>query len=188
MLQRQMMSYSFLLLLVAFTACRDEGREQPPAQRENRLSSEDSAQLALERQAVIDYSALALELRVPSAVGYGQPVPLTLLVRNTSARPVWLETGDKDFAFTFSIALTGDVAVWNRLHSLSGPRLTILKMHAIAPGDSMQFQDTWDQQDDRGTQVAPGTYVVRGALNTQQDASDRFDMTAPSKTFTITPR
>jgi hypothetical protein len=181
------MSYSLVLLLGAFTACRDEGGEQPPEYRENMLSSEDSIQLALERQAVIDYSALSLELRVPSPVGYGQPVPLTLLVRNTSTRPVWLETGDRNYAFNFSIAPAEDEAIWNRLNSLRDPRLAILKMNAIAPGDSMQFQDTWDQHDDRGKQVAPGTYVVRGALNTQQDRSDRFDMTAESKTFTITP-
>jgi hypothetical protein len=168
-------------------ACKDEGARQPPAQGEYLPSSEDSIRMALERQAVIDYSALVAEVRTPSAVSSGQPVSLRLVVRNTSNRPVWLEIGDSTYAFNLIVAESDGVEVWNRLQSMrNGPIPAILKTYAIAPGDSVQFQDTWDQQADHGRQVAPGTYSVRGALNTNQDRSDRFDMTAQGKILSIT--
>jgi len=187
MLQSQRVRYSLLLLLGSVAgACGDGSSREPAAKREYPSSSEDSIRMALERQAVFDYSALIAELQIPSATRPGEPVPLILVVRNTSNRPVWLETGDSTYAFNFMVTGPDGVEIWNRLHSIpSGPIPAILKTYALAPGDSVKYQETWNQQTDRGRRVTPGTYSVRGALNTNQDRSDEFDMATESKILTI---
>jgi hypothetical protein len=176
----------FLLLLMGVvSACRAENASQGSA-REGLLSREDSVQMALELQAVIDYRALTVDLRLPAKVSYGKPVPVELVVRNTSDRPVWLETGDSTYAFDFIVAGPDGAEIWRRLHSMQGdPIPASLRRQAIAPGESVRFQGTWNQQSNGGRQVDPGTYWAQGTLNTLEDRSNPVDMRTTTKSFTI---
>jgi hypothetical protein len=174
-----------LLLLGVLSACRAENASQGSAQ-EGLLSREDSVQMALERQAVIDYRALTIDLRMPAKVPYGEPVPVELVVRNTSDRPVWLETGDSTYAFDFIVAGPDGKEIWRRLHSMQGdPIPASLRRQAIAPGESVRFQGTWNQRSNSGSEVNPGTYWVQGTLDTLEDRSDPVDMRTATKSFTI---
>lgn len=140
------------------------------------LTSSDSALIALARSAVVDYSAFRAELRVPPEIAAGRPMPLELVVRNTSDRPVWLKMGDSAFAFNFIVSGADGAVVWDRARGLEGAVPLILIERPVPPGDSVRFSDTWNQLSNTGRRIAPGTYSVRGTLNTQEDPENQEDM------------
>jgi hypothetical protein len=188
MLQNCKKCYPLLMMLGVLAACQDRPSRLDPAQGEYLPSREDSVRIALEGQAVTDYSALTATLRPPSTVAHGQPVEFELVVQNVSDRPVWLETGDSTYAFDFIVTNRDGSEIWSRLHSMRGdPIPAILRRRVIAPGDSVRYQGTWNQRSDSGRKVNPGTYWVQGTLNTHEDRSDSVDMRTATKSFIIVP-
>lgn len=180
---------SVAVLLGFLCACRN-GEPQPnrEVKRRGESSGPDSARIALARRTVVDYSAFRAELRVPSTVEAGRPVPLELVVRNTSERPVWLIMGDSAFAFNFIVTGPHGAVVWSRAHAMHGTVPAILVERPVPPGDSVRFSDTWDQRSNTGWRVPPGTYSVRGTLDTQEDRENTEDMRTDPTPFTVTHR
>jgi hypothetical protein len=148
----------------------------------------DTAWFALARVAVTDYAALQTKVDVPSGPAGRRPLPLRLVVHNSSKRPVWLETGDSSYAFDFVVSDSLGAQVWSRLHSRrSDPIPAIIRSRPIAPGDSVVFTDVWDQRTNAGDLVRPGSYWVRGTLNTHEDRKNEVDMRTAAHPLVIEP-
>ena len=43
--------------------------------------------------------------------------------------------------------------------------LTVLDSDTLEPGEELEFIGEWEQVDNRGEPVPPGTYLVRGVLD-----------------------
>lgn len=148
----------------------------------------DTTWFALARNAVTDYAALKVEIDVPSQATRGRPLPLRLVVHNSSSRPVWLETGDSAYAFDFVVSDSMGAEVWSRLHSRrSDPVPMIIRSHPIAAGDSVVFTDSWSQRTNGGEAVTPGRYWVRGTLDTHEDRKNEADVRTAARTIAIEP-
>lgn len=176
--------------LLGFLCACQSGEPRPDHTEKSSRGPEssDSALIALARSAVVDYSAFRAELRVPSKVEVGRPVPLELVVRNTSDRPVWLIMGDSAFAFNFIVSGPDGAVVWNRARGLEGAVPLILIERPVPAGDSVRFSDTWNQLSNTGRRISPGTYSVRGTLNTQEDRENPEDMKTDPTPITLSQR
>ena len=115
----------------------------------------------------LNESALSMILHLPSEVKAGEPVPLSLVVRNTSQQPVYLETGDSTTTFDVRVMDQSGKTVWRRMHERES--LAALHEQNLAPGEEVQFADTWDQRSNAGARVPQGKYEVHGTLDAQGD-------------------
>jgi len=177
-----------LLLCLGMVGCE---RGNPPADTSPRgrpASGPDTSWFALARVAVRDYPALKVKVDVPSHSTRGEPLPLRLVVTNSSTRPVWLETGDSAHAFDFAISDSLGAQVWSRLHSRrSEPVPMIIRSRPIAPGDSVVFADSWHQRTNAGVAATPGRYWIRGTLDTHEDRMDEADVRTAAKPTMLEP-
>jgi len=98
----------------------------------------------------------------------GETIPLKLIVRNVSDRRVELALGgqesdgfaaSKDFV-AVSLADQKEVWRWSHGKGVDG----ILGSKTLEPGEELALQGEWDQRDNQGRAVAPGSYLVRGAF------------------------
>jgi hypothetical protein len=46
--------------------------------------------------------------------------------------------------------------------------LGALRLYPLEPGQTLTFRQVWNQRADNGSQVAPGTYLIRGVLLTDR--------------------
>jgi hypothetical protein len=137
---------------------------------------------------VTDYAALKVKVDGPSHSPGGRALPLRLVVRNSSERPVWLETGDSSYAFDFVVSDSLGAQVWSRLYSRrNDPIPMIIRSRPIAPGDSVVFTDTWYQRTNAGEPARPGRYWVRGTLDTHEDRENESDMRTAARPMMIEP-
>jgi hypothetical protein len=113
-----------------------------------------------------DQPAMKVDLWVPASVRLGEPVPMTLSVRNTAAKAVHLGLTGRPTAFDLEVSRADETIVWNRLHEAAVSM--ILEFRRIEPGTTLAFADTWDQRDNEDSAVSPGTYYVRGILPAEQ--------------------
>ncbi len=105
----------------------------------------------------IDYSVEA----VPQA-DYGETVLMTLKLRNGSYWPVRFDTGGIP-PHDFVISNGGGEEVWNwKCGKVIAPPLNVT---SLQPGEELEFVGEWEQVNNRGEPVPPGTYFIRGALN-----------------------
>jgi hypothetical protein len=105
----------------------------------------------------IDYSVEA----VPQA-DYGETVLMTLKLRNGSYWPVRFDTGGippHDFVITNG----GGEDVWNWKCGKFIP--LPLNVASLQPEEGLEFVGEWEQVNNRGEPVPPGTYFIRGVLN-----------------------
>jgi hypothetical protein len=79
-----------------------------------------------------------------------------------------------DGAFDFYVTGNGDAEVWNLLHGQAA--LLNLFPVTLEPGQQMTFQGNWDQRDNQGQPVQPGTYHVFGALYCQTEERADFEL------------
>ncbi|MBI4497462.1 MAG: hypothetical protein HY689_06155 [Chloroflexi bacterium] len=121
-----------------------------------------------------DPALKALEVRVemPSQKAEaGQPVPFRLVVKNASEEPVTLEYG---LGSRFVVTRPDGGTVWDSLCGAGGVPL-IAKLRTLAPGEELTdvqeatLAGTWQQWDNRGVSVAPGSYRVFGVFATHPD-------------------
>lgn len=105
---------------------------------------------------------LRLRLEVPEQVRAGQSVPIRMVLENGGETPYELELGGSPIAFDLVVGMPNGSQVWRRLEGM--PVEAILQLRTLDAGREMTFSDTWDQQDNRGRRVGPGTYRVRGVL------------------------
>jgi len=111
--------------------------------------------------------SLRLELEVPPEARAGEPVPVTIRVRNVAARPVQLHLMGRTVAFDIVVARAEDGAVvWRRLEGQAVP--AILQLRTLAPDEVLELRDRWDQRTNAGARVPPGFYTVRGVVPTDE--------------------
>ena len=177
------------VLALALGGCEEGGaRRDAKASTPHLPRGRDTAWLRRARVAVIDYRAFRGKVYVPLQATYGQPIPVRMAVRNTSDRPVWLETGDSAYAFDIVVTDSAGAEVWSRLRSRRADAIpAIIRSHPIAPGDSVLYTDWWDQRTNAGKQVAPGLYRIRGVLDTHEDAESVADMRTARETVRVVP-
>jgi hypothetical protein len=106
--------------------------------------------------------SLTLEIDVPPEVPAGEPVPITLRAKNLGTQPLDLYLRGREIAFDLSVASAGGEVLWRRLEGTTVP--AILQVLTLAPGESLELSDVWDQHTGKGMPAGSGTYIVQGAL------------------------
>jgi hypothetical protein len=56
--------------------------------------------------------------------------------------------------------------IWSLLRGRS--MLGALKLYPLGPGQRLQVRQVWDQRSDKGSLVAPGEYLIKATLLTDQ--------------------
>ena len=149
---------AFVLITVAGLAC-------PSAAGWS--ATQDCASIVSPKKPLTPSSSdtLRVSLELPEEVKPGTPVPMTLRVENRTERTVELHLTGRPVAFDLTITDEGGEVVWRRLED---QRIAmVLRLESLAPGDSLEFQDTWDQRTSAGDNVPPGSYAVRGEVLTE---------------------
>ena len=104
-----------------------------------------------------DYS-----LEAVSKVAYGETVGMKLVLQNVSDESVSLLLGGKPpYDFVVSTPDGEQVWHWNCAKIVLQP----LDSETLEPGEELEFVGEWEQVDNRGEPVPPGTYLVQGVLN-----------------------
>jgi hypothetical protein len=95
--------------------------------------------------------------------GLGAPVEFTFAVRNTTDKPVTY-TFSSSRQFDLWITLAG-----REIFNLSKNRvyLQMITTFTLQPDETKSFTAIWDQKDDSGKDVGPGTYTVSAQLTPQ---------------------
>ena len=105
----------------------------------------------------VDYS-----LEVEDQATYGETVRMKLTLRNVSDEPVDFLTGGRPpHDFVVSTPDGEQVWHWKCAKIIQLP----LDSQTLQPGEEMNFTGEWEQLDNRGEPVPPGTYLVRGVLD-----------------------
>ncbi len=126
-------------------------------------------------------SPLKLELEIPSQApislrgeGYwklGQPIPLTLKLRNITERSVELTLLGRpayDFIVTTDYRRR-EVWRWAQGQAIQ----EIAELRRLAPGEAIEFSGEWDQRDSVGQPIAPGRYCVQGMVHLDPEIKDQ---------------
>jgi hypothetical protein len=115
--------------------------------------------------------SVTLDIRLPAGVRVGHPVPITLRVTNTGATPLTLYLQGRPASFDVIVSRRDGTVVWRRLEG--AVISAILQVRTLAPAETLELQDTWDQKTNRGEPVGPDDYVVTGVLPTDPPAELR---------------
>ena len=102
----------------------------------------------------VDYS-----LEVEDQVSYGETVQMKLKLRNVSDESITFYLGGGP-PHDFVVSTPDGKQVWHWMCA----KFTLLALYirTLEPGEEMEFTGEWEQVDNRGEPVPPGTYVVRG--------------------------
>jgi len=122
-----------------------------------------------------------LTLEAPGEVGAGSALAFRLVLSNDDTMPVVLYLRGREPTFDLRVSGAGGEVVWERL---AGAQIqAIIRAETLEPGARREFADRWPLVDRRGLPVAPGEYVLEGALLT--DAPEPL-RTAP-RPLRVTP-
>jgi hypothetical protein len=135
--------------------------------------------LALSGALLVD--SMTLDIRLPAEARTGDPVAITLRLTNTSGKPLTIYLQGRPVAFDLVVSRRDGTLVWRRLEG--AVISAVLQVRSLAPGEVLEFSDTWSQQTNLGTAVEPGEYLVTGVLPTDPPAELR---TRPAR-LTILP-
>ncbi|HEX5726247.1 MAG TPA: BsuPI-related putative proteinase inhibitor [Longimicrobiaceae bacterium] len=138
------------LLLVLLAAC---SAPAPPSAQADAVDS-----------AAAPDTGLAFRAQVPAQARAGEPVPIKLRLTNTGAAPREVYLTGRTVTFDVVVERAGGEVVWRRLEGETVQ--SILQVRTLAPGESLEFDASWDQRTNAGEPVPPGDYVVRGILPT----------------------
>lgn len=114
----------------------------------------------------IPLQSLALWLKVPAEVQAGETVPLKLKVKNTGKCTFKLSLGGLP-AYDFVVTKLDGTEVWRWLYG-QPIRLAIVEK-ILQPSEELAFRANWNQRDNDGNPVPPGTYFVQGVLTVLPD-------------------
>jgi hypothetical protein len=118
-------------------------------------------------------SPLALRLEVPEETRSGWSIHLKLTVRNASTRTIDQPLGGQpphDFVVTRTDGK--ELWRWSKGHVVQD----VLESKTLRPGQELVFEADWNQHDDAGRPLPPGTYEVRALLKT--DPPERLETSA----------
>jgi Intracellular proteinase inhibitor len=116
-------------------------------------------------------SPLRLAILLPDSVPLGEPVPIALRLTNLGRKPVTAYLQGRPVAFDVIVSRRDGTPVWRRLEGAVVP--AILQVRSLAPGEVLEFSDTWPQRTNLGAAVGPGEYLVTGVLPTDPPAELR---------------
>lgn len=140
--------------VLILTGCEDHpGMQAPPPLPPPAARADGAARLD---------SAFSATLQMPSRVVEGEQVPLLLVVRNITQKPVYFETGDSTTTFDIQVTDSSGAVVWRRMHNRES--LASLREVTLAPGQEIRFGDHWGQRSNGGSLVPGGRYEVQGTL------------------------
>jgi hypothetical protein len=120
---------------------------------------------------------LSLSLEVQPEATLGERIPLKLKVRNTSTEMIELALGGKP-PHDFVVTGANGNQVWRWTHGMVVQ--DVLEVRRMEPNEALVLKGEWDQRDNRGSAVLPGTYSVRGILRTETG-----ELESESNTFII---
>ena len=106
--------------------------------------------------------AIDFSLEVEDQASYGETVSMKLTLRNVSDEPVDFLTGGRP-PHDFVVSTLDGQQVWH--WKCAKTILHPLDSQTLEPGEEMEFTGEWEQVDNRGEAVPPGTYLVRGVLD-----------------------
>lgn len=118
--------------------------------------------------------SMTLQIVLPDTVRAGEAVPITLRLMNTGQSPATIYLQGRPVAFDIIVSRRDGAAVWRRLEGAVVS--AVLQVRSLAPGEVLEFRDSWSQQSNLGKSVGPGEYLVTGVLPTDPPAELR---TAP---------
>src|SRR5580765_5459389 len=119
---------------------------------------------------------MTLHLVMPARVRVGEPVPITLQLRNADRRAADVYLQGRPAAFDIVVTRRDGTPVWRRLEGAVIP--AVLQVLSLTPGAVLEFHDSWPQRTSLGAAVEPGEYLVTGVLPTDPPAELR---TRPSR-------
>ena len=125
--------------------------------------------------------SMTVELSVPEHVRAGVPVPLTLRATNHGPRPAALYLRGRPVAFDVIVTNARGKVVWRRLRGATISM--VLQIRELAPGESLELADTWNQRTNAGVPVPPGEYRLTGRLLTDTERP----LESPPVRLRITP-
>ena len=105
----------------------------------------------------IDYS-----LELVSQASYGETVGMKLTLRNVSDDSVSISLGGRP-PYDFVVSTPDGEQVWH--WKCAKIVLQPLDHKTLETGEALEFVGEWDQVDNRGEPVPPGTYMVQGVLD-----------------------
>jgi len=108
---------------------------------------------------------MRVEILVSPTVAAGQPVRFTLRISNTGDRPIDLYLQGRPVAFDLTVQ-RGSEVIWRRLEGATVS--AILQIRRLAPGEALDLEETWKQEDGTGRPVGPGDYTVSGSVLTDR--------------------
>ncbi len=106
--------------------------------------------------------AIEYSLEVVSQAPYGETVEMKLTLRNVSDGPVSFYLGGSP-AYDFVVSTADEELVWH--WKCAKLTLLMLGIKTLEPGEELGFVGEWEQIDNRGEPVPPGTYLLRAVLN-----------------------
>jgi hypothetical protein len=105
--------------------------------------------------------AIHYSLEAVSAASYGETVEMKLILRNVSDEPVsFLRGGSTSHDFVITTPDGEQVWHWKCAKIFTMP----LVGETLEPGETLEFTGEWEQVDNRGEPVPPGTYLVLGVF------------------------
>jgi hypothetical protein len=130
--------------------------------------------------------ALTVWLEMPSEVKAGTTVPLTLKVKNISDNVAEMSLeylAGRPARHGFSVTRQDGKKVWSWRQERSNLHIAVFRI--LQPGEGLTIQGQWQQVDNKGNTVPPGTYFVRGMVYTLTPRGEWLE-TEP-KALTIVP-
>jgi hypothetical protein len=101
-------------------------------------------------------------IKAPETVSAGAAISIIMCIENTSTEPLELYLHGREPTYDFIVTSGDGDIVWRRLEGQTVQ--AILRVEVLAPGQALELGDRWNQRDNSGKRVAPGSYVVRGRL------------------------
>jgi Intracellular proteinase inhibitor len=91
-------------------------------------------------------------------------VPLVFTITNTGRVSASLQLLGRNPTADFQVSDPQGRTVWSRLRGRT--LLGALRLFPLEAGKSLSFRQVWTQRTDSGSPVAPGEYLIRGVLLT----------------------
>src|SRR5882762_7113905 len=104
--------------------------------------------------------SLSFAVVAPHAVRRGEPVPIRLQLTNTGARTLNLYLTGRTITFDIIVARSDGQVVWRRLEHVTSQQ--IVQVKTLAPGETFEMKDVWNQRTNAGARVSAGDYMLTG--------------------------